>query len=95
MTTTTRGLVVADSTILDRLPKAAFRVRSFDNTHSPAAQAELLAYCKANGLIVEFVAHGRIGGKRRHVALVYPSTEHGWKYGRRNAFASLEGWTPA
>lgn len=95
MTTTTRGLVVADSTILDRLPKSAFKVRSFDNSHSPAAQNELHAYCKANGLVVESVPHGRIKGGNRYVALVYHSSEFGWEYGRRNAFATLEGWTPA
>lgn len=94
MTTTTRGFVVADRTILDRLPSSAFKVLSFDNSHSPAARRELADYCKANSLLIESVPHGRLKERHRYVALVYHNSETGWKTGRTNCYATLEGWTP-
>lgn len=88
MPTARNAHVIADQTILATLPAAAFKVRSWDNAHSPATQKTVTELCQARGWVDERVfdaAHGR-----RYVLFIYPAaslTSGG--HARRNCFETL------
>jgi hypothetical protein len=65
MTTTRKGQIVTDEgfhkMLADKLP-SAYRLASYDNTHSPATQIKLAAMALDNGYMLESVfdaAHGK------------------------------------
>ena len=82
MATARKANVIADQTILARLPKAAFKVVSWDNSHSPATQNAVQALSRANGWCEERIfdaAHGR-----RYVLFIYPMPAPGMRSSARN-----------
>jgi hypothetical protein len=64
-----RGLIVGNWQVLADLPKAAFKVISWDNSRSPKTRQATFDALRAEGLIGESVfdaAHGR-----RYILFVY------------------------
>lgn len=85
MPTTRRANVIGDSTILDRMPAAAFRVASWDNKRSPKAQRQVSDWCEPQGLLVERVFDANY--TRRYVAFVYYLSD--FQRARQNCFAAI------
>lgn len=87
MTTIIRNAVIADRIIVEAMPRAAFKVASWDNRHSPATQKAVEEWCAAHNLITE--RSYRSAG--RYWLFIYHNTETGRRTGRLNCFASTEG----
>ena len=68
-----RGLITGPAALLDILPVAAFKVTSWDNSHSPKTQQRVWDRCHAVGARAESIfdaAHGH-----RYMLFVYRSRE--------------------
>jgi hypothetical protein len=69
---TEKGLITGPADLIEKLPAAAFRVKSWDNTHSPKTQAE--AYRALGGDVrAESIFDARHG--RRYMLFVYRTHE--------------------